>query len=148
MSESEHVHTEECGSTPETDSLLARLNDPTSKLTESQFRELRGRYFTVRHLRVKECGHKIDTMNEPSIGCEWCWWTWLSGHAELVQTTDEAFREHGKDFVIRLRGRRYLKYFLRYMATVARFKKEQDEQNARQIEESNRTQVSEVSSSQ
>jgi hypothetical protein len=116
-------------STPAPDSLLARLNDPTNTLSERQFRELRGKYFTVRHIPVSECGHKIDAMNEPTIGCEWCWWTWFSGHAELVQTTDKAFQEHGKEFVIKMRGRRYLKYFLRYMSTLARFQKEQEEKN-------------------
>ena len=98
------------------------------QITELQLRQLRGKYFTIRHDLVKECGHKIDRMNEPSIGCEWCWWTWLSGHGELVKTTDEALQEHGKEFVIKLRGRRYLKYFLRFMSTLARFKKEQEQQ--------------------
>jgi hypothetical protein len=105
------------------------------QITESQLRELRGKYFTVRHDVVKECGHKIDRMNEPSIGCEWCWWTWFSGHGELVKTTDEALQEHGKEFVIKLRGRRYLKYFLRFMSTLARFKKEQEELEALKAQE-------------
>jgi len=110
-------------------------NHGPKQITEGQLRKLRGQYFTVRHDVVKECGHKIDRMNEPSIGCEWCWWTWFSGHGELVKTTDEALQEHGKEFVIKLRGRRYLKYFLRFMSTLARFKKEQEELEALKAQE-------------
>ena len=108
--------------------------EPQVPLNEAQFRKLRGQYFTVRHDLVGQCGHKIDRMNEPSIGCEWCWWTWFSGHGELIQTTDRALQEQGKYFVIKMRGKRYLKYFLRYMSTLARFKKEQDATNTESTE--------------
>ena len=124
---SEHEHTEACGSTPETDSLLARLNDPTNKLSERQFRELRGKYFTIRHPRVKECGHALDQINEPTFrNCQTCWFSFFSTHAELVTVTDEAFREHGAAFVDKMRGRRYRTMFTRFMATMARFKQESD----------------------
>jgi len=34
---------------------------PASKqITPAQFRELRGKFFTVRHERVKTCGHHLD----------------------------------------------------------------------------------------
>ena len=124
---SEHEHTEACGSTPETDGLLARLNDPSKKLTLAQFRELRGKYFTVRHVVVPECQHKIDMINEPRHrNCETCWWAWLSAHGELVKVTDEAFQEHGPAFIDKLRGVTYRKNFTRYMSTLAAFKLEAD----------------------
>lgn len=133
---SKHVHTEEC--TPEIlaasqDALLARLNDPTQKLTEAQFRILRGRYFTIRHYTVPECGHKLDMINEPTFrNCEYCWFCFFSSHGELVQVTDEAFQEHGAGFVDRLRGVTYRKNFTRFMATLAAFKKEADAMKAAQ----------------
>ena len=135
----EHKHTEACGSTPETDSLLARLNNPSNKLTESQFRELRGKYFTVRHHRVKECGHLLDMINEPTFrNCEYCWWAFFSSHGELVNVTDEAFKEHGPTFVDRLRGKQYRKMFTRYMSTLAAFKLEADVmQAAKEAQEKN-----------
>ena len=127
----EHEHTEACGSTPETESLLAKLNDPGQKLTESQFRELRGKYFTVRHLRVRECWHLLDQINEPTFrNCEYCWFAFFSSHGELVNVTDEAFKEHGAAFVDRLRGRKYRKMFTSYMSTLAAFKVEADAMQA------------------
>jgi len=123
----EHEHTETCESNPETDALLARLNDTGNKLTESQFRELRNRYFTIRHPRVKVCGHALDQINEPTFrNCEHCWFSFFSTHAELVTVTDEAFQEHGSAFVDRMRGVTYRKMFVRFMATMARFKQESD----------------------
>jgi hypothetical protein len=107
--------------------LLAELEGNKQPLTESQFRQLRGKYFTIRHHRVKECNHLLDQINEPTFrNCEFCWFTFFSSHGELVQVTDEAFKTHGAPFVDRLRGVTYRKMFTRFMSTMARFKAEAD----------------------
>jgi hypothetical protein len=71
----------------------------------------------------------MDVINEPRHrNCENCWWQWLNFHPQLVQTVDEAWREHGKAFIIRLRGKHFADQFGRYMATVKHFM-EQEKQN-------------------
>jgi len=135
---SEHVHTEECDRTPEIES---RLNaEPQKPLTERQFRQLRNLYFTVRHTLVKECGHKIDMINEPRHrNCETCYWAWFSAHGELVQVADRALQEQGKSFLVKMRGRHFYEMFVRYMSTLARFKKEQDDKEIGIAGDENRT---------
>jgi hypothetical protein len=126
---------------PRTEELESRLNvEPQKPLSEAQFRKLRNLYFTVRHTLVKECGHKIDMINEPRHrNCEFCYWTWLSAHGELVQVADRALQEQGKAFLIKMRGRHFYEMFVRYMSTLARFKKEQDDKETGIAGEENRT---------
>ena len=100
---------------------------PKGPITESQLRALRGKYFTVRHIPLTDCGHKMDVINEPRHrNCENCFFQWMNFHPQLVQTVDEAWREHGQAFVIKLRGRWFAKMFGRYMATVIAFKKQEE----------------------
>lgn len=110
-----------------------RLNDPLSKLSEGQIRQLRNKFFTVRHFTVPECGHKLDMIKEPSFrNCEYCWFCFFSSHKELVDVTHEAFSQHGKQLVVNLRGEKYFTRFCQYMATLARFKQESDERIERE----------------
>lgn len=126
--DSVHVHTEECDRTPE---LEARLNaEPQKPLTEAQFRKLRGQFFTIRHHRVQPCNHLLDQINEPTFrNCESCWFVFFNSHAELVEVTDKAFQEQGFRFLDKMRGVTYRKAFTSFMSTIARMKKESDEQN-------------------
>lgn len=107
-------------------------------MTERQFRELRGKYFTVRHHRVQPCGHKADSLNEPRHrNCQSCWFMFFESHPQLVEVTDRAFIEHGTRFLDRMRGKAYTKWFGRFMATKLRLKQEMDERNVQQSEEPN-----------
>lgn len=100
---------------------------PKGPITEAQYRKMRGQYFTVRHIPLTDCGHKMDVINEPRHrNCENCFFQWMNFHPQLVQTVDEAWREHGQAFVIKLRGRWFAKMFGRYMATVIAFKKQEE----------------------
>jgi hypothetical protein len=97
------------------------------QITEAQYRKLRGQYFTVRHIPLTDCGHKMDVINQPRhANCENCWWQWFNFHPKLVETVDEAWREHGKAFVVRLRGRKFADMFARFIVTVVAFKKEEE----------------------
>ena len=96
MDANEHVHEGACEQSqlPLADNIQP---NPINHLTEAQFRQLRGRYFTIRHVPVPECGHLIDMINEPRHrNCEWCYWAWFSAHGELVQVADKALQEQGK----------------------------------------------------
>ena len=109
---------------------------PKGPITESQLRALRGKYFTVRHIPLTDCGHKMDVINEPRHrNCSNCFWQWVNFHPKLVETVDEAWREHGKEFIIRLRGKHFAKQFGRYMSTVSHFR-EQERQLALQNQKS------------
>lgn len=144
-----HVHTEACE--PEVpaasqDPLLAQLTENKKPLSEAEFRKLRGKYFTVRHHTVAECGHKLDMINEPTFrNCEYCWFAFFSSHGELIQVTDEAFQTHGAAFLDKMRGRHYRKMFTRYMSTLSAFKLEADAMKAAQ-EKLNEQQSGEVQS--
>jgi hypothetical protein len=106
---------------------------PQKPLSEREIRELRRVYFTVRHDTLKECGHKHDRIHEPKNNCERCWFVFFNTHGELIQTADKAFQENGKNFIESIRGRKFLKYFLRYMATIAQLRKVlQENEDARQ----------------
>ena len=100
--------------------------EPDKPLTEKDFRQLRRVYFTVRHDRVNQCGHRFDRMNEPRTNCQYCWFAFFNTHGELAQTADRAFQEQGKAFLIQIRGAKFTKMFLRFMATLAQFQKEQE----------------------
>ena len=89
------------------------------KLTEPLMRQLRGKYFTVKHPRLETCGHKYDPINEPRHrNCENCWFQFLNTHPQLVETADQFFRTQGKKAMIGMRGEHFVKMFVRYMATV------------------------------
>ncbi len=121
-----------------TEELAARLNaEPKKQLSEAQLRQLRNLYFTVRHHRVQPCGHLLDQINEPTFrNCEACWFCFFNSHGQLVEVTDKAFQEQGRDFLVKMRGERYAKMFTRFMSTVARMKRESDEQQRSEIQSS------------
>lgn len=129
-----HEHTLDCAGkcTEKTPSVAETMAADVAakgqkRLTETQFRALRRAYFTVRHPHVRECGHKVDQINQPKNNCEYCWFAFFSSHGELVQTADRAFQEQGSGFLDSMRGVKFRKYFLRYMSTMAKFQREADE---------------------
>jgi predicted nucleic acid-binding Zn-ribbon protein len=102
-------------------------NGNPPKLTEALMRKLRGKYFTVRHPRLTNCGHKFDTINEPKTNCENCWFQFFNTHPQLVEVTDQFRRTHGRGPLIGMRGLKYVKLFERYMATVIALMKQERE---------------------
>lgn len=101
-------------------------NGKPPELTPTLLASLRGKYFTVRHPLLKECGHKIDMIAEPRHrNCENCWWTFFNTHPQLVETADQFFRTQGKKAMVGMRGDQFVKMFVRYMATVIHFMKQE-----------------------
>jgi hypothetical protein len=99
-------------------------------LTEALLRKLRAKYFTVRHQRLEQCGHKFDEINQPRhANCENCWFQWFNTHPKLVEVTDQFLRTEGATALIGMRGEKYLKMFRRYMSTVIRLMKEEGRLN-------------------
>src|SRR5208337_684524 len=95
-------------------------------VTERLLRSLRGKYFTVKHVLLTDCGHKLDMVNEPRHrNCENCWWNFFNTHPQLVEVANQFFRTQGKKPMIGMRGERFVKMFLRYMSTVIHFMKQE-----------------------
>ncbi len=95
------------------------------QLTETLMRTLRRKYFTVRHPQLEQCGHKLDMIAQPKNNCEICWWHFYNTHPQLVEVADQFFRTHGKNAMVSMRGVKFVKNFLRYMATVIHLMKEE-----------------------
>lgn len=96
---------------------------------ERTMRMLRGKYFTVRHVYLQDCDHKIDMTNQPGNNCQNCWWTFFQTHAKLVEVANEVYRERGKNILIALRGKKFFVMFCRFMSTVHHFLEEQKEKD-------------------
>jgi hypothetical protein len=117
-----------------------KLNAPPQQISLKQLKELRGKYFTVRHIPLEECGHKLDALNEPRHrNCETCWWHWFETHPALVEAVDDAWRTQGKRLVVNLRGTHFATMFARYVVTRTAINKEREEANA--VKESNSEEI-------
>jgi hypothetical protein len=102
-------------------------------ITPKLIKAMRGRYFTVKHVLLTNCGHRLDMINEPRHRhCENCWFQWFNTHPQLVETADQFFRTHGKLALEGMRGKHFVKMFTRYMATVIHFMKQEAEAKATQ----------------
>ena len=119
------------GSDGQVHQIPPELIGPDGKMlpfTEKTLAMLRNRYFTIRHILLKDCGHKIDAINFPKRNCQTCLYTWFNHHAQLVQTAHEFYQQYGKERLIALRGEKFVKAFLMFMSTVHHFLELQKEQ--------------------
>ena len=99
-------------------------------INERTLRLIRGKTFTVRHILLEDCQHKMDMQNQPKTGCQNCWYQWLNHHGTLVQTAHEFYQQFGKERLVAMRGAKFVKYFLMFMSTVAHMIEEQKAQEA------------------
>jgi len=90
----------------------------------TQWKKFKRLYFTVRNPVVVYCGHKIDPQREPKNNCESCWFAFFNNNAEVVKTADELFREHGPSAIEQVRGKKFMRNFLRFMGTLAKWQTE------------------------
>lgn len=100
-------------------------NGKFPELTPRLLKQLRAKYYTVRHPYLAECGHKLDMINQPKNNCENCWFQFFNTHPQLVETADQFFRTLGKNAMEGMRGRKFVTNFLRYMATVIHLMKQE-----------------------
>lgn len=105
--------------------LYPDANGKPPQLTERLLRKLRAKYFSIKHPVLENCGHKLDLINFPNTHCENCLYTFFNTHPQLVEVTDQFYRTHGKNPLIAMRGVKYFRAFMRYMATVIQFMKEE-----------------------
>jgi hypothetical protein len=97
------------------------------EITLSDYKKYMHDFFTRRLKRVSECGHRFDEEREPRTNCEWCWFAYLNMHGDMVKTAHQCFSDEGRDVLERIRGKKFTKFFIRFMATVAEFVAHQKE---------------------
>ena len=103
----------------------AKPKEPTIREVKEWLRV----YFTLRRPVVVNCGHKIDNESIPKRNCPECWLAWFNAHGELVQTVEQAYQEHGVDFITNQHGTKFVRNFLKFMAAVAEFTSKMTEIN-------------------
>jgi hypothetical protein len=99
-------------------------------INERTLRLIRGKTFTVRHILLEDCQHKMDMQNQPRNHCQNCWYQWLNHHGTLVQTAHEFYQQYGKERLVSLRGKVFVTMWLRFMSTIAHMIEEQKAQEA------------------
>ena len=104
-------------------------------INERTLRLIRGKTFTVRHILLEDCQHKMDMQNQPKTGCENCWYQWLNHHGTLVQTAHEFYQQFGKERLVAMRGKVFVKYFLMFMSTVQHLLEQQKKEEECRIAE-------------
>lgn len=98
-------------------------------------------FFTVQRGRATKCGHRIGTVQyspdgknkvvinaEPRDNCEYCWFAFFNDNADMVATADQCFAEEGESTLVRIRGKKFTKNYLKFMSTMSKFQKELAEQ--------------------
>lgn len=102
--------------------------DPSLKVpkppTEAQFRLARKIYWTQQYKTVDACGHKFHPTDAPKTNCDDCWIAYFQVHGEVTQLCDEIFRKEGLATLKKLKGDKYAKNFVRFMAGLAQYQKE------------------------
>jgi hypothetical protein len=94
------------------------------QMTRKVWKEMMRIHFTVRRSTVKSCGHKINIQSDPRNNCPDCWFAYFQNNKSVTQIADECFTEAGGDVLERSRGKKFVRYFIRFMSTVARFQRE------------------------
>jgi hypothetical protein len=121
-------------------SLAKDKNDPLvpKQMTRQVWKQMMRIHFTVRRGLAQPCGHKLSTTTvlddkgkqsvfitaDPRKNCSSCWFTYFNTNGQMTQIADECFQNAGRDVLERSRGKKFVKYFLMFMSTVARFQRE------------------------
>lgn len=103
-------------------------------ITRKAWGEYMNKAFTVRNFAMP-CGHKLLVQrtekgeaflpSDPKTNCNMCWFLYFQNNGNMTQIADQCFQEAGRDVLERSRGKKFVKYFLMFMSTMARFQKEQ-----------------------
>ena len=123
------------------------------QMTRQVWKQMMRIHFTIRRGTAPGCGHKLSSINvpnekgentifitsDPRKNCDSCWFTYFNTNGQMTNIADECFREAGRDVLERSRGKRFVRYFLRFMSTIARFQREAAEKAAANGVETNST---------
>ena len=118
------------------------------QMTRKVWKQMMRIHFTVRRGLAQPCGHKLATImvpdekgkstvfitSDPRKNCESCWFTYFNTNGQMTQIADDCFQNAGRDVLERSRGKKFVRYFLRFMSTIARFQKESQDAVQRNTE--------------
>jgi hypothetical protein len=107
------------------DSVLQDLTQPKKPPTKTEYKKMMGKFFTYRNDHVVACGHKFHQVNEPRNQCPSCWAAFFFTQGETSAIADEVFQKGGNELLIRIKGRVFTKWFLRFMGEIQKKLKEQ-----------------------
>lgn len=103
------------------------------ELTKTEYKDAMRKEFTLRRPRPT-CGHRFAPGAEPQHrNCEACWFAFFQTHGELTQACDEVFANYGEAGLRQLRGPKFTKNYLKFMATLAHLKQMMEAQNGERI---------------
>lgn len=125
--------------TPEMNETMAGL-DPEFRVkkppTLAEYKKAMRVLWTQKHQEVDRCGHKFHPTDAPRNNCDDCWMAYFQIHGEITQLCDEIFKKEGLDTLKRLKGAKYARNFIRFMAGLAQYQKEKVEQSTRAVSDS------------
>ena len=102
------------------------MSEPkTPPMTLSKFRELRGKFFTIRQEAVEPCGHPMGVQDEPQFrNCQHCWYAYFSQHTDLVTVLGKIMEssQDGVAAIDHIRGKKFRTMFQRFVKTLERLK--------------------------
>jgi hypothetical protein len=121
------------------------------QMTRQVWKQMMRIHFTVRRGLAQPCGHKLSTImvpddkgkqsvfitSDPRKNCESCWFTYFNTNGQMTQIADDCFQNAGRDVLERSRGKKFVKYFLMFMSTMARFQREAAERATRTFKKEN-----------
>jgi hypothetical protein len=100
--------------------------EPEPKPGLSGYKKIMRRFWTVQHKVVQACQHKF-TGQEPRTNCQFCWFAYFNENGDFTKSLDELWRSPGgENTMVSLRGRKFVKMFLRFMSTVANWKADEE----------------------
>src|ERR1035441_37816 len=104
--------------------MMPRPSEPTPPMSMMKFRELRGKFFTVRQEAVEPCGPPLGPNDEPQFrNCQHCWYAYFSQHTDLVVMTGKVLAmKDGWLTIDRVRGTKFRVMFQRFVKTLERLK--------------------------
>ena len=91
---------------------------PPKPMTLLEHRKMMGKLFTVRRDTVEACGHKFYGELEPKNNCPSCWAAYFFINGETSALADEIYQKEGRDMLIRVRGEKFTKWFVRFMSEI------------------------------
>src|SRR5580698_5531680 len=89
-------------------------------LSPEEYKKVMGVYFTRRQETVEHCGHKFQGEEEPNTGCPWCWAAFFFVNGQVSSLADEIFQKEGKEMLVKVKGRNFTKWFIRFMSEIQR----------------------------
>ena len=92
------------------------------ELSPAEYKKMMSVYFTQKRDRVEHCGHKYHSENQPRNNCPYCWFAYFQINGSTTQIAEECYQKEGQDILVRTKGEKFVKNFLRFMSTLAYMK--------------------------